>query len=155
QTAAELEGSIGARPVALNVVCPEGRTMRELDPGKLRQVLVNLIGNALKFTSEGEVCVTLVRAGDGSPAWIDVADTGIGIAPEQLDRIFSPFEQAEASTARRFGGTGLGLAIVRKLVRMMGGDVIVTSTIGVGSVFRVHFGASDLVPPSLVERRAA
>ncbi|MCU0634980.1 MAG: ATP-binding protein [Gemmatimonadaceae bacterium] len=156
QTAAELEGSIGNRPVVLRTVCPPGPTMHVVDPGKLRQVLVNLIGNALKFTVEGEVRVTLERRPDGSAAWIDVMDTGIGIAEEQREKIFSPFEQAEESTARRFGGTGLGLAIVRKLVRMMGGDISLASEVGVGSVFRVQLApdADDRVT-ALPTRRAA
>jgi PAS domain S-box-containing protein len=138
-TVAELEGSIGTRPLTLRMHGPPGPTWHDVDRLKLRQVLVNLIGNALKFTSAGEVSVVLCRADDGGAAWIDVIDSGIGIAPEFHSSIFSPFEQAEATTARRFGGTGLGLSIVRTLVRMMGGEVSVASVPDVGSVFRVQF----------------
>jgi PAS domain S-box-containing protein len=156
QTVAELEGSIGTRPLRLVVECPDGRMWIDTDRGKMRQVLVNLIGNALKFTSQGTVRVRVHQRVDGSAAWIDVIDPGIGIDQEQLDRIFTPFEQAEASTSRRFGGTGLGLSIVRKLMRMLGGDVTVASAPGVGSTFRVHFTgdpAESATMPS-IERAA-
>jgi signal transduction histidine kinase/CheY-like chemotaxis protein len=108
------------------------------DALRLQQVLVNLAGNAIKFTSAGEVVLRIARvaqtAGSVTMAF-SVRDTGIGIAPEQHERIFTGFSQAEASTARRFGGTGLGLAISRRLVRLMGGDIHVDSTPGKGSCF--------------------
>jgi PAS domain S-box-containing protein len=156
QTVAELEGTIGARPLRLVVERPTEETWLETDRGKLRQVLVNLIGNALKFTSQGTVRVRLERQPNGRAAWIDVIDSGIGIEAGQLERIFTPFEQAEVSTARRFGGTGLGLSIVRKLARMMGGDVTVASCPGIGSTFRVHFtGDADERATMAPEHRAA
>ncbi len=110
------------------------------DPGRIRQVLLNLAGNALKFTESGhvrlEVRATDVRDGVAGLC-IDVEDTGIGIPPEKLPLLFERFQQADASTTRRFGGTGLGLAIARQLAGMMGGDVTATSEVGRGSVFRV------------------
>ena len=109
-----------------------------VDPMRLRQILLNLLSNACKFTKEGEVKLRARRLVDGRD-WIEiaVADTGIGLTPEQQAKLFEEFTQADATTAQRFGGTGLGLAITRKLARMMGGDVTVTSEPGKGSVFTV------------------
>ena len=110
-----------------------------VDPMRLRQILLNLISNACKFTKAGEVKLRASRVVNGGN-WIEVtvADTGIGMTPEQLAKLFQEFSQAEASTATRYGGTGLGLAITRKLARMMGGDVTVESEPGRGSVFTVR-----------------
>ena len=107
-----------------------------VDPMRLRQILFNLLSNACKFTKEGEVALRARKVADGRQ-WIElaVADTGIGMTPEQQAKLFEEFSQADATTAQRFGGTGLGLAITRKLARMMGGDVTVTSAPGKGSVF--------------------
>jgi signal transduction histidine kinase len=109
------------------------------DPMRLRQVLFNLLSNACKFTKEGEVRLKAKRVADGRD-WIElaVADSGIGMTPEQQAKIFEEFTQADSSMAQRFGGTGLGLAITRKLARMMGGDVTVASEPGKGSVFTVR-----------------
>ncbi len=108
------------------------------DPGRLRQVLTNLLGNGLKFTKQGEV-VARVRVAHESPGSVllrfEVRDTGLGIPPEARARLFQPFSQVDASTTRRFGGTGLGLAISRKLVGLMGGDIGVESEPGCGSTF--------------------
>jgi signal transduction histidine kinase len=110
-----------------------------VDSMRLRQILLNLLSNACKFTKEGEVRLRARRVANGRD-WIEiaVADTGIGMTPEQQAKLFEDFTQADAATAQRFGGTGLGLAITRKLARMMGGDVIVTSEPGKGSVFTVR-----------------
>ncbi len=113
------------------------------DPNRLRQVLFNLLGNALKFGSgtperRGQVDVQIQPADDGSPSWqLMVSDDGIGMKPETLDRLFTPFTQAEASTTRRFGGTGLGLAICRRLVELMGGGIVAHSVPGHGATFTV------------------
>jgi signal transduction histidine kinase len=110
-----------------------------VDPMRLRQILFNLLSNACKFTKEGEVKLRARRVADGRD-WIElaVADSGIGMTPEQQAKLFEEFTQADATTAQRFGGTGLGLAIARKLARMMGGDVTVASEPGKGSVFTLR-----------------
>lgn len=108
------------------------------DPGRLRQILNNLIGNAIKFTNEGQVIVrvtTAERTPGDSRLKIEVEDSGIGISPAALKRIFVPFSQAEASMARRFGGSGLGLSISKQLAQKMGGEIGVSSQLGKGSVF--------------------
>ena len=109
------------------------------DLTKVRQTLLNLSGNALKFTEGGTVTISARR--DGDDVVFEVSDTGIGIAPEHMDRLFQPFSQAESSTARRFGGTGLGLVISRRFCEMLGGDVTVQSEPGVGSTFTVRLPA--------------
>lgn len=114
------------------------------DPGRLRQVLVNLIGNAIKFTPAGEVEVELVSRpldppeADRVVIEFFVRDSGIGIASDQQDRLFKPFSQVDASSTRKHGGTGLGLAISRSLVLLMGGEIDVSSSAGAGSAFRFH-----------------
>jgi PAS domain S-box-containing protein len=108
------------------------------DPTRLRQALLNYAGNAVKFTERGSVAIAarlLEEGGDGLLVRFEVRDTGIGIAPEQLPKLFEAFEQADASTTRRFGGTGLGLAITRRLAVVMGGEAGVESVLGQGSVF--------------------
>jgi adenylate cyclase len=115
------------------------------DPMRLKQILLNLLSNACKFTKEGEVALRVRRVANGHD-WIEfaVADTGIGMTREQQTKLFVEFSQADATTAQRFGGTGLGLAITRKLARMMGGDVTVASEPGKGSVFTVRLpGGTD------------
>jgi two-component system, NtrC family, sensor kinase len=109
------------------------------DAMRLKQILLNLLSNACKFTKEGEVALRVRNVADGRD-WVEfaVADSGIGMTPEQLAKLFQEFTQADSLTARRYGGTGLGLAISRKLARMMGGDVTVTSEPGKGSVFTVR-----------------
>jgi GAF domain-containing protein len=112
------------------------------DPMRLRQILLNLLSNACKFTKQGQVTLQVRKVADGgSFVELAVIDTGIGMTPEQLAKLFQEFTQAEASTARNYGGTGLGLAISRKLARMMGGDVTVASAHGQGSTFTVRVPA--------------
>jgi signal transduction histidine kinase len=103
------------------------------DGDKLRQVLVNLLSNSVKFTDRGEIRLS-ARETEGLVEF-QVTDTGIGIAPENLERIFEPFWQVEQSSTRRAGGTGLGLSVSRSLARLMGGDVTVQSELGKGSTF--------------------
>ena len=123
-----------------------------LDPHRVRQVLVNLIGNAVKFTDRGGVTLRtefVAPAGDDDSATLAfvVEDTGIGIAPDRLSAIFDPFTQADGSTSRRFGGTGLGLTISARLVGLMGGRIDVESTEGRGSTFRVAVPVEDVSDP--------
>jgi signal transduction histidine kinase len=123
----------------LTAEVPDDLGSLTVDPMRLRQVLFNLLSNACKFTKEGEVRLKAKRLVDGrNRIELAVADSGIGMTPQQQAKIFEEFTQADASTAHRFGGTGLGLAITRKLARMMGGDVTVTSEPGKGSVFTVR-----------------
>ena len=114
------------------------------DPGRLKQVLINLIGNAIKFTERGGVTLTLTGGGSGAPGHLRVAvsDTGVGIPAEKQQLIFDAFSQADSSIARRFGGTGLGLAICNRLVGLMGGRIGVDSQPGQGATFHfdVHLG---------------
>jgi signal transduction histidine kinase len=118
-----------------------------VDPMRLRQILLNLLSNAFKFTKQGEVVLRARRSVDGR-GWIefDVADSGIGMTVEQMSKLFEEFTQADASTAQRYGGTGLGLSISRKLARMMGGDVTVGSEPGKGSMFTVRLPSSAAPP---------
>jgi PAS domain S-box-containing protein len=114
------------------------------DDTRLRQILVNLLGNAIKFTERGEVVLTLhaepLAEAEGAPPrvrlYFSVRDTGIGIASEAVGRLFQSFSQADASTTRRYGGSGLGLVISKRLAELMGGDMSVESVVGVGSIFR-------------------
>jgi signal transduction histidine kinase len=127
-----------AKGLAFEVaVAPEAHGLWRGDADRLRQILGNLISNALKFTLEGAVAVRFASAEDGSGLRIDVADTGIGIAPENMPRLFDKFVQADSSTTRRFGGSGLGLAICRELAVMMDGSIKVQSREGRGSTFTV------------------
>ncbi len=114
------------------------------DDRRLRQVIVNLVGNAVKFTSQGRVDINVtIRERNGQTMLVfSVADTGIGIADEDRADIFDRFSQADAAISRRFGGTGLGLAISKRIAEAMGGDIVVTSELGVGSVFTAEVGIS-------------
>jgi signal transduction histidine kinase len=115
-----------------------------VDPMRLRQILLNLLSNACKFTKQGEVKLVARKVADGHDCIeLSVCDTGIGMTAEQQAKLFAEFTQADSLTARKFGGTGLGLAISRKLARMMGGDVTVSSEPGKGSVFTMRLPGSD------------
>ncbi len=120
---------------------------RRGDPHRLRQVITNLASNAVKFTEQGSVTVTV--GGDEQRLWLRVTDTGIGMTADQQTRLFTPFTQADASTTRRFGGTGLGLAITHGLVQQMGGTLTVSSTLGLGSTFQLEVPlAADVAAPT-------
>ncbi len=126
----------------------------ETDPTRLRQVLVNLLGNAVKFTESGGVRfeVRLADAGSAEPRLeLAVADTGIGIADDVLPHLFQPFSQADASSSRRFGGTGLGLSLSSRLAGMLGGDIKVESEVGRGSTFRLTVPTGSLEGVALVD----
>jgi adenylate cyclase len=153
-----LEDVLGtARPLAeqnrnqLLLECPEGVGWVRADTVRLRQALLNLLGNACKFTKDGEVHLRAARLHDPGGEWVEfaVSDSGIGMTEEQLSRLFQEFAQADVATTRQFGGTGLGLAITRKLCRMMGGDVTAGSIPGKGSTFTIRLpGAGDAAIPT-------
>ena len=110
------------------------------DPTRLRQVLTNLVGNAIKFTESGSVCIEAAfnaTTGEFGELHLHVSDTGIGMSDEQVGRLFSPFQQADTSTTRRFGGTGLGLSISKRLVELLGGTLSVDTLADAGSTFSV------------------
>jgi two-component system sensor histidine kinase/response regulator len=134
-----ISANLGAKPVeVLFDIDPEAPRTLLGDALRLQQVMINLASNAIKFTPQGEVVISitqLARTASHTTLRFAVRDTGIGIAPESQQHIFTGFSQAEASTTRRFGGTGLGLSISRKLVAMMGGELSVQSTLGQGSTF--------------------
>jgi len=115
------------------------------DPTRFRQIITNLVGNAIKFTERGSVkVVTSFQDGIKPMLQIDVIDTGIGMKAETIENIFNPFQQADASVTRRFGGTGLGLAISQKFARHLGGDIVCQSKFGRGSTFSVTIETGDV-----------
>jgi PAS domain S-box-containing protein len=134
----QLEGQSRAPGVALRAEVPPVPIVMETDSRLLRQVLINLVGNAIRFTHQGHVIVRLVtEPRTHRPMRIDVADTGIGIPADRQRAIFEPFEQADSTTTRAYGGTGLGLSIARSLCEALGYDLTVESTPGVGSTFSI------------------
>ncbi len=133
----------------LVVDCPEGLGPMHADLTKIRQSLLNLLSNAVKFTERGTVTLAARREPVGERDWVtlDVKDSGIGMTPEQVARLFQPFTQADASTTRKYGGTGLGLTITRRFCQMMGGDVTVQSDPGRGSTFTIRLPAEYRAVP--------
>lgn len=143
ETVQQLEGQAKVKEgnVALVAAIPQALDTVDTDSAKLKQVIINLVGNALKFTHEGSVTVRVdVGADKRTPVAVVVQDTGIGIPQDRLDAIFEAFQQAEAGTARKYGGTGLGLAISRSICLLMGYDLIVESEEGKGSSFAIVLG---------------
>lgn len=138
-------------------VDPEAPRVLVGDPGRLRQILLNLIGNAIKFTEDGEVFVDVAADTVGSDVTLRVAvrDTGIGIAPSKLQAVFDAFQQADTSTTRKFGGTGLGLSITRRLVELMHGEVHAESELGQGTTFsftaKMRVGEGATLPAETAE----
>lgn len=131
-----------AKGLTLNWTCDTPVPARlSTDPTRLRQILVNLIGNAIKFTEVGGITINVSFNPAASQLTLAVHDTGIGIPAEQVGRLFTAFAQADSSTTRRFGGTGLGLNISRRFAQMLGGDINVTSTPGTGSCFALSIAA--------------
>jgi signal transduction histidine kinase len=135
QSAALLEEAAAAKGLSFDLSVPGEPHLIETDATKVRQILINLLANAIKFTDRGAVALTM-RPGTSHVAF-EVRDTGIGIAPEHLERVFEPFWQVDQSTTRRAGGTGLGLGVTRGLARQLGGDVTLASEPGRGSTFCV------------------
>ncbi len=142
----------------LTVHCAPDIATVYADPVRVRQVLLNVGSNANKFTSNGSVTLTVDQEADGR-RWVRfrLSDTGIGMTPEQVSRLFQDFVQADASTARKYGGTGLGLAISRRLCNMMGGDITVESEPGIGSTFTIRLPATaeDFQPAAVPANTAS
>ena len=139
---------IGKNGNRLRVYCPDDVGTMRTEMTKVRQVLLNLLSNAAKFTEAGEVILEVTRVTDPGDSWIRfrVSDTGIGMNAEQQKKAFEPFTQADASTTRRYEGTGLGLTISREYCRMIGGELSIASEPGKGSVFTVMLPAEVVEP---------
>jgi len=134
----------------LTVDCPDNIGLMRTDQVKVRQMLFNLLSNAAKFTETGEISLSVERERSGETDWIifKVADTGIGMAPAVVNRLFQPFTQADSSTARRYGGSGLGLSLCRSFSQMMGGAITLESKLGLGSNLVIRLPASIDGPAS-------
>jgi signal transduction histidine kinase len=135
-----------AKGLSFELRLPKEEVTLRTDPMKLRQVLLNLISNAVKYTDTGTVALSGDRA-DGHVHFL-VSDTGVGVAEDHLEKIFEPFWQVEQTTTRRAGGTGLGLAVTRQFVDLLGGTIDVNSTLGKGSTFRVSLPVPSEDSPS-------
>ena len=145
---------VHANDNALRVYCPNDLGTMVADVTKMRQSLFNLLSNAAKFTKEGAISLEVFRQDveDREWIWFRVVDTGIGVTPEQLTKLFHTFSQADTSTTRKFGGTGLGLALTRRFCQLMGGDVTVESVPGESSTFTLKVPAivSSIAPPEIL-----
>jgi signal transduction histidine kinase/DNA-binding response OmpR family regulator len=141
----------------LVVDCPSDVGTMQADQTRVRQALLNLVSNANKFTERGKVTISVRRTAEDSGEWITMAvtDTGIGMTPEQVGRLFQEFMQADASTTRKYGGTGLGLAISQRFCQMMGGDIAVKSEVGRGSTFTIRLPAEVLAAHPIALARSA
>lgn len=144
-TAAIIEPLAKQKHLGFHIEVPAAPIRMTSDVDKIRQILVNLAGNAVKFTDEGEVSLELSR--DNGDVFFTIRDTGIGIAKRDLERLFKPFAQLDTGLTRRHGGTGLGLYISRSLAELLGGRIEVASETGRGSVFTLILPADDEPPP--------
>ena len=138
EVASTVQPLVGKKNNTLYLDCPAEIGDMQADSTKIRQMLFNLLSNASKFTEKGGITLSVARDPDGLHVIMKVSDTGIGMTPEQIGKLFKAFSQADASTASKFGGTGLGLAISLQFARMMGGNITVESTPGVGTTFIVR-----------------
>ena len=155
ETLAMLESTAEAKGIALRRDLPAELKPLITDAGKLRQILINLVGNAIKFTPAGEVCVRVTADPvSGRPLSIQVRDTGIGIPPDRQRKVFEPFEQGDASTRREFGGTGLGLSIVRTFSGLIGARITVESEVGKGTTFTLWLPIAPTLPTSIPTPRS-
>jgi PAS domain S-box-containing protein len=145
ETLAMLESTAEAKGLTLRRELPAHVEPLVTDAGKLRQILINIVGNAIKFTAEGEVVVSVTTDADtGQAREIKVRDTGMGIPADRQSKIFEPFEQGDSSTRREYGGTGLGLSIVKTFVKLIGATIEIESEVGVGTTFTVLLPAPRL-----------
>jgi PAS domain S-box-containing protein len=150
ETLAMLEATAEAKGIALRRELPTELKPLVTDAGKLRQILINLVGNAIKFTSKGEVCVRVTADPvSGRPLSIAVSDTGIGIPPERQRKVFEPFEQGDSSTRREFGGTGLGLSIVRTFSGLIGARIALDSEVGKGTTVTLSRPIAPTLPAAV------
>ena len=153
QVGATIQPLVERNANRLELRCDASVGAMRSDTTRLRQILLNLLSNACKFTDHGRITLEVDRSGD--TLVFRVRDSGIGMTPEQLGRLFQAFSQADTSTAARYGGTGLGLAITRRLCQLMGGDVAVESEAGVGSTFTVRLPAAGPEPVQRTTREPA
>ena len=137
---------------SLHLAIEEGLGMITVDPTKLKQILLNLLGNACKFTEQGEILLTVQREMTAGEGWVrfSIRDTGVGMTQEQVGRLFEPFVQADASISEKYGGTGLGLSISKSYCEMMGGQIFADSVAGRGSEFVVRLPSSGSVPAAKI-----
>jgi signal transduction histidine kinase len=144
EVAATVQPLVAKNANALRIDVDGAPATMHADLTRVRQCLFNLLSNACKFTRQGDVSLTVVTEAGPGPDWVvfRVRDSGIGMTPEQVGRLFQAFTQADASTTRKYGGTGLGLAITRNVCAMMGGDVVVESRPGEGSTFILRLPAT-------------
>ncbi|UCD36638.1 MAG: ATP-binding protein, partial [Fidelibacterota bacterium] len=151
ETLEQMAGQVYGQEIELLAQLPDKMMDLHTDEAKLKQVVINLVGNALKFTEKGKVTVTVqVDQESRQPERIDVTDTGTGIQEERLETIFEAFQQVDSSTARKYGGTGLGLAISRSFCDLMGYELTVSSEVGTGSTFSIILSngkTGDTPPP--------
>ena len=136
---------------ALQIDCPDGIGTMTTDATRTRQILLNLLSNACKFTEKGRIQLSAERGRRDGADWLRfrVADTGIGMDPQKVEALFEPFVQADDSATRRYEGTGLGLTICRRFVRMLGGEITVQTALGEGSTFTVELPATlASLPPT-------
>jgi len=155
EVASTIEMQVAKNGNTLQVICAPGAGIMRADLSKVRQGLFNLVSNAAKFTHDGKIKVEAERQLMDGSDWIvfRVSDTGIGLSPDQIVRLFQSFTQADASTTRKFRGTGLGLALTRRFCQMMSGDVTVQSVPGEGSIFTIKLPAIVVEPVELIEDR--
>jgi PAS domain S-box-containing protein len=154
-TLAMLDATAEAKGLVLRSELPPRVAPLVTDEGKLRQILINLVGNAIKFTNDGEVCVRVdVDPTSGRATSIVVSDTGIGIPADRQLKIFDPFEQGDSSTRRQFGGTGLGLSIVKTFAALIGARITVESKVGEGTTFTLLLATPDVMA-AMREQRSA
>jgi len=149
----QLESLVQKKPVKLLTIIPDDLEANLIDPGKMKQVLMNLISNSIKFTSEGSITIELIKNDETNKvSGIKVIDTGIGIPPDRLEKIFDEFSQVDSSTQRKYGGTGLGLSISRRMCHLMNCSLDVKSEVGKGSTFIITLSDQELtetqnIPP--------
>jgi signal transduction histidine kinase len=142
-TATVIQPLVAENNNELQIHCTETVGSMLADLTKVRQAVFNLLSNASKFTKDGTIGLDVTRESAAGQEWVifAVSDTGIGMTPEQMGKVFQEFSQADSSTTRDYGGTGLGLTLSRRLCRMMGGDLTVASEVGKGSTFTIHLPA--------------